>query len=356
MEVVSFLAVAVGIGALISLHELGHLWSARRSGIAVLRFSVGVGPVLWARWIGKTKYQICMYPVAGFVELVDGTDGEAKLADRLREEGCPERDIPYFLNPKVWHSSATEWQRLKLAAAGPIVNFAVGFLLLFAFLAIFGTPSPAKELRVAFTQPGQPAHTAGLRSGDTIVGLNGKEVTSIADVVPTIERNEFLVLDVVRDGQPRRVEVQPVGGKIGFGEVWGSTPIGIGAAFVQAFHLVESMSTQQAVAIGGLFTGQTKLFSLQSVIGATQVGGMTAQNCDGGYLMVLAGISIGLGIVNLFPIPVLDGFTIVVSTVRMIHPKILPQSAEKFMRLAWGMCLFGLIALLMARDLFLLFV
>ena len=169
----TILAFAVCLGSLITIHELGHYLVARWCGVKVLRFSVGMGKVVWSRRFGpdQTEWAISALPLGGYVKMLDAREGD--LASIPKEDLARE-----FTRQNVW-------KRIAIVAAGPLANFLVA-IVLFAGLYMHGVQEPASKISVR-APAGQdadrtPAAIAGLRSGDRITAVNGEPVSAWSEL------------------------------------------------------------------------------------------------------------------------------------------------------------------------------
>ncbi len=159
----NILAVIVVLGLLVTFHEFGHFWVARRCGVKVLRFSVGFGKPLWSRVDRHgTEYAIAAIPLGGYVKMLDE-----------REAPVPEEQLDQAFNRK------TVWQRIAIVAAGPIANF---LLAIVAYWALFVAGTTVVSPMVGSVAPDSPAAEAGLANGDEIVAIQGDEMRSWEDV------------------------------------------------------------------------------------------------------------------------------------------------------------------------------
>lgn len=179
------LAFALVIGVLVVIHELGHYLVARWCGVKVLRFSVGMGKVIWSRRFGpdQTEWALSAIPLGGYVKMLDARDeeaGEIRPQDAARE----------FTRQPVG-------KRIAIVAAGPLANFLLAIVIL-AGLYVHGMPEPASRVAVA---PDSPAAVAGLRSGDRITAVNGAPVRSWGEL-------RWELLEAAMAGKPARVELQ----------------------------------------------------------------------------------------------------------------------------------------------------
>ncbi|MES2832187.1 MAG: RIP metalloprotease RseP [Pseudomonadota bacterium] len=163
----TLLAFFVVIGVLIIVHELGHYWIARWCGVKVLRFSVGMGKVVYSRRIGpdQTEWALSMLPFGGYVKMLDARDQD--LA------GLPESDL------KREFTRQNVWKRIAIVAAGPIANFLLA-IALFSGLFMHGIPEPIPKLRAMATD--SVAYQAGLRGGETITAVNGEPIRIWSDL------------------------------------------------------------------------------------------------------------------------------------------------------------------------------
>lgn len=188
MELLSTVAAfIVVIGVLVIIHELGHYWVARWCGVKVLRFSVGLGKVIWSRRVGpdQTEWAISMLPLGGYVKMLDAREsdvGELNDADAARE----------FTRQPVL-------KRMVIVAAGPLANFLLA-IALFAALYSYGVPEPVSQVRVT---AGSMADTAGMRTGDTVTAVNGETVVAWSEM-------RWKLLQSAIAGQPARIDLARV--------------------------------------------------------------------------------------------------------------------------------------------------
>ncbi len=193
--VIKTLAFVFVFGLLVVFHEFGHYIVARWMGVRVLSFSVGFGPVLWARTRGHTEYALRALPLGGYVRML-GDDPTAPVDDEIA------RDPESFHNKPVW-------RRMLIVVAGPVFNFILPLVVLFVAALIFD--GRLLSARVGTPIAGGPAASAGLLPGDLIVRVAGRDVTTFDDLVREIGKraDQPTLLDIDRDGKPVQVTVTP---------------------------------------------------------------------------------------------------------------------------------------------------
>jgi len=332
------IAVVVVLVGLIFFHELGHFAVARGLGMGVSTFSLGFGPKILKYRKGKTEYALSLVPLGGYVALVGESDP---------------KDIPEGFTEAESFALRPAWQRLLVVAAGPAANIILAWLLCWALALGWGTPILLPQVG-AVVQNG-PADKAGIQPGDTIVSINGVAVANWQVMADAISQSDGKTLEVTlsrpdmapqADTQTKDDEVaQPEQGmiisveltpersirKTIFGEEESAWLIGIRNS--GAVRLERHGFAGAAVAGAGQtadmvsLTWQSFVKLAERVVPLDQVGGpimimqmVGKQAHEGlaGLLALAALISINLGILNLLPIPVLDGGQIVFCLWEMI--------------------------------------
>jgi len=301
----SIISAIIVLGILVFVHELGHFLLAKRLGVGVLTFSLGFGPKLIGKKIGETQYQISAVPLGGFVKLI----GENP------EEEVKEEDLPRsFSNQPIW-------KRAFIISAGPFFNFFLA-VVLFSTINLFGIPTfPSK---VGEISPGFPAEKAGLRKGDVILSIDGENVSKWEDLSKMIRnsKGKELSFKVKRDGEILEVKIIPQTSKTKnlFGEEVSIFMIGITPSdeiIVQKVSPWAALGKGLAQTWQGIKLTVVSIVKLiQRVIPAKTIGGpimiaqLAGEQAKRGLLSLLlfmAILSINLGVINLFPIPILDG-------------------------------------------------
>jgi regulator of sigma E protease len=385
---VRYLIPILGLLLLVFIHELGHFVAAKRTGMRALRFFIGFPPALVSRRFGDTEYGIGAIPLGGFVKIpgmlrpepsdlwaIDdildrreslGTeeasaigiardeiarlisagdiDGAAERAAALQEqidqsEGLTERDrrrADKCLNRLIESSDPRGYwrsrprNRLIVIAAGPLTNIVVAYLML-VVLAATGLPQPSKAIPVvAGIEKGFPAEKAGLRTGDRIVSVDGRRVTSFEQLRDMIGNSGATPLDIVveRDGAP--VALPPVRSVESDGRrIIGFIPDAKATtSSVPAWRAPIEGGSQVWGMISGTFTGirSQGASSISSPVGIVQVSADVADIGAPYYLWLLAYISLSLGILNLLPFLPLDGGHILLLAVERVRGRMLSRA------------------------------
>jgi regulator of sigma E protease len=300
----SIVAAVVGLGVLIVFHEFGHFLLAKLSGVGVLTFSVGFGPKLWVKKKGETEYALSAFPLGGYVKMVgEDPEEEVKAVDIERSFA---------------HKSLLT--RTAIVAAGPGFNLLLAVFLLMLVFLFYGVPVLSNL--VGAVEPESPAAQAGIQKGDRIVAVDGQAVTAWEDLSSAIKRSagETLVLRVQRGDQELTVTVQPRKKEVKniFGELKEDWMIGIGSqvsiekgdpglAISKAFVQTYEYSKLTLVGLYKMITREVSPRNLGGPILIAQLAGQQAQEGVGSFLAFLAVLSINLGVLNLLPVPVLDG-------------------------------------------------
>jgi regulator of sigma E protease len=363
------LVFLVMISVLIVLHEFGHFIVARRNGVRVNDFALGMGPTLlrWTSPRSGTNYLLNLLPIGGycamkgedgktseaeqqrqFRDTIDGVSGAAPGTPGVSTSGVallPERSLVGGPQPTIVvglreddnFQAKRPLQRLAIVVAGPIMNFIVALVLLVVSYAGLGIPAPTTT--VGALSPGKPAALAGLRTGDKIVAVNDVPITDGTALVASIQKSlgKPLRLTYLRGATRQTVTLTPVAGPdgaghtvgiIGFVKVMATQRVAFGMALARSTEDFAAIWASTFGALGGLFTHPAATAGqLHGVVGMASVSGEVQDAGWGAYLSFAALISISLGIFNLLPIPALDGGRGVFIIAEMLRGK--PVDPEK---------------------------
>ncbi len=342
----SLLSFILVLGVLIFVHEFGHFLFAKLFGVRVLKFSLGFGNKVIGRKWGDTEYLISAFPLGGYVKMFGEQQGE-----EVSEE---DKTISFSHKPV--------WQRFGIVFGGPLFNLLFAVLLFFAIFSIAGLPEPVDNTLVGQVSTGSAAEKAGLQVNDVILSIDGQETTSWMQVSEMIKNSNGQEVELVinRDGNRMKIKAVPVMEKIKnlFGEDVGERYL-LGITRSDEVHyraagIVESAKAafiQTWNLIYLTIMGIVKI--VQRVIPATELGGpiriaeIAGQQLEAGWMNLLyfmGLLSVNLGILNLLPIPVLDGGHLVFLSVEGIRRKPLSDRVMEVSQKA-GIALLGTLML-----------
>jgi regulator of sigma E protease len=309
----------VVLGVLIFFHELGHFLAAKYFGVKVLKFSLGFGPKLLGKQVGETEYLISTLPLGGYVKML------GENADEEEEPLSPEDEERSFSNKHVA-------KRIAIVAAGPIFNLLLALLIFCGFYMVAGVHVMTTE--IGQVREDSPASRAGFLKGDIIVSVDGRATENWPQIKEIIQGNT---------GQPIKVTVKRGNATFGltvvpeisvtqniFGEEIQSPLIGIVAAgtfekmdpgplgaVAEGFRKTWEITELTCLTIVKLIQ---RVIPIETVGGPILIGQMTGQLAQENWVHLIpftAVISINLGILNLLPIPVLDGGFIVLLLIEL---------------------------------------
>ena len=305
------------ITPIIFFHELGHFLVARACGVRIDTFSIGFGPAItsWHDRYG-TRWKIAWVPLGGYVKFF-GDDNAASIPDREQLEQLTdnERQVAFPLKAL--------WQRALIVAAGPVANFILAIVILTAFLMAFGTYVAAPQ--VGRVVPGSPAAAAGFQVDDTILTVNGSSVSEFADIPALVwdQAGQTLAVQVKRGPRELLLHVTPKltvknlpGGPQKVGQLgieapppsqWKHVGYGFFPAVGEACNETWSVVATTFGELSRIFSGRGNANQTMGVIGIAKLSGDVAAVSWLSLFRLAALISISIGLVNLFPIPILDG-------------------------------------------------
>lgn len=308
------LAIVAGIILMVMLHEAGHYWAAKKSGMKVTEFFLGFGPRLWSFQRGETEYGVKALPLGGYVRIIGMNNTE---------------EVDPVDEPRTYRQGRYR-NRLMVVLAGVTVNFIIAFLLFGAVLVGHGLAAPSTT--VYSVSPDTAAHVAGLQRGDTILAVAGQKVGSWDELKSAIEAraDQDTTFTVERDGQT--VELTAVVGSRDGQGFLGVSPdsqfekVGVLEAFPKTLTTMKDMTVGTGEALGRLFspsgvTQYSKNFTSEapkagstadlerprSLIGIVDQGSTIVDNNVWALMWLLGGISLILALFNLIPLPPFDG-------------------------------------------------
>jgi regulator of sigma E protease len=337
------IALAVlGIGMLIAWHELGHYAVARLLGMRVLKYSIGFGPKLFGFKHKDIEYQIAALPLGGFVQI----KGMSAL-----EEGAEEDPKSFINRPR--------WARFLVLGAGPGFNYAMAAVLMFVYIWAWPSPLPdAYTLEITEVSAASAAEEAGLVSGDLISKVDGAPASSLGDLKRAViaKNGEPLTLELVgKDGSAgRSVTLAPRANKdgallIGVGAATRYPRVGVVDTAVASVNFCFTETERTLSAFGALFRREPGV-DVGSPVAI--VADMKSRIASGlrSFIFILAMLSVNLGLLNLLPVPSLDGIKMLFLAGEGLARRDLNAKFQVYVNAVGLLALLGLMVVLMARD------
>ncbi len=327
-------------------HEFGHFIVAKKNGIHVVEFFIGMGPVLFSFVKGDTKYSLKLFPIGGAC-LFEGEDGLEKEKGEFSEKAFP---------------NAPVWVRFATIFAGPLFNFLTAYIMALIIVSVCGSTIP----QIQKVYEGSAAEAAGLAEGDLITEINGKPIHLGEEVRLTTQLNtkgETLTITYERNGEENRAAVKPVydesDGRYYMGIATGQyLDCNVPQTFQYAFYTMEFYVKATYKSLGMLVTGQLSKDDVSGPVGLVKTvddvydvtkayGALTvAVN----MLDIALLLSVNLGIINLLPLPALDGGRLVFLLIEAIRGKPVPPEKEGIVHLAGMAALMVLMVVVLFND------
>lgn len=338
ISLVSFLFVFTFIAL---IHEFGHLILAKRAGIRVFEFGVGFGPRLAYCRFHDTIYSLNLIPILAFVRIAGEGDSD-------EDNTCPESER---------YQAKSVSQKFKTIVAGPLMNILGALLLLAVLFTFVGIPSGASN-EIGSVNPGSPAEKAGLKPGDRLLAIDGVAYPKMDEAIRQIHQNNgasIRLLLLRQDKQLELVATPKYNSKMKVA-LLGFSPKPLYQRtnpFSAIFHAclqTVSMVIVTAVIVFHLFTGSVSIADLAGPVGIAQITGKYAQSGLISLIYFTSFISVNIGVLNLLPLPALDGGRLVFVIIEAIRRKPLPIDVENKINY-WGMiALLSLMALITFQD------
>ncbi len=324
-------SLIIVLGVLIFVHELGHFLFAKLFKVKVLKFSLGFGPKLFGKTVGETEYVVSALPLGGYVKMVGQGGDEYNIPEEQRHRAFSYKPV---------------WQRFLIVLAGPIFNLLLPVVLFFCLFFFMGLPESVDNTTIGMVTPDSAAEHAGLMVDDEIVKINGQDTDEWLDVLNIVKASEGgeLQLTINRGGLLLDIAVTPrvESAKNLFGEeVEKRYMIGImkdDQLIYKDAGLVEAISSSfQQTWMYLYLTVMSFVKLFQKVVPVTEVGGpiliaqMAGEQMRAGwinFIYFMSLLSVNLGVLNLLPIPVLDGGHLVFLTYESIMRKPMAERVQ----------------------------
>jgi len=332
--IVPFLIV---LTVLVFVHEMGHFWAARRVGVRIEVFSIGFGPELFG-WTDRamTRWKISLIPLGGYVKMFGDANAASQPAGDAERLTAEERAVAFpcqGLGARTW-----------IVAAGPLANFAFAIVLLAGLFATVGQPFTPPV--VGEVVPDSAAEAAGLRPGDRIVEMNGGAIERFEDIQRIVRprAEQELTMVVERDGERVNLTATPRLSKFtdNFGNRQEIGLLGIQRSRVdyvrhgpfealwRAGREVYNLSAGTLEAVGQMIVGSRSAEQLGGPIRIAQMSGTVAESGFVPVIWFMAVLSVNLGLINLFPIPMLDGGHLLFYGIEAVRGRPLGERAQEY--------------------------
>jgi regulator of sigma E protease len=323
---------------IVFVHEFGHFIVARWCNVDVEVFSIGFGREIFG-WQDRhgTRWKVCWLPLGGYVKFA----GDANAASLP----SPDRQVHGSAAPGDFHGKPV-WQRAAVVVAGPVANYLLAILIFFLTLTLIGIP--VNEPKVNALRPGGAAAAAGILPGDIIRKVNGEPTASFEDVQKIVapRAGQPLRIEVERDGRSVEMTVTPVETelksgnatvKIGLIGIERSTNAprrhmrqGVGDALEGALAKTWFVTSQSVLYVGRMLSGSEGTGQLAGPLGIAEMTGRAASMGIFEFLQIAAVLSVSIGLINLFPIPMLDGGHLLYYGIEAVRGRPLGQDAQEF--------------------------
>lgn len=359
----SLLAAILVFGLIILFHELGHFLLAKRGGICVVEFSLGMGPRLFSFTKGGTKYSLKLLPFGGSCMMLGEFDDSSEdTKEEKDKKNIEEREANFPGSVGLPFNDTSVWTRFSVIVAGPLFNFILAFICAFFVISYVGY-DPAEVYEIS---PGYPAEAAGMQPGDVITEINGKNIRIYRDILAytTFHQGEALNIQYTRDGQKLETTITPM-----FSEESNSYLMGISGGVYKKSESIFKTAQYSAYevrywinltfkSIGMILNRQV---SSDDIAGPVRIVSMinttVKESSEFGLMVVLVNLanmcvllSANLGIMNLLPIPALDGGRLVFILLEAVRGKPMDQEKEGMFHMAGMAVLMVLMVFILFND------
>ena len=350
---ITILSTIFVLGVLVFVHELGHFLAAKLFRIRVDRFSMGYHPRLIGKKIGDTDYCISLIPFGGYVKIAGMVD---ESFDEEQLQGPPQ---PWEFRSKPW------WQRMTVIFAGPLMNLVLALVIFIGMIYYYGVG----ELHAPVVNElleGKPAAEAGLLPGDRITAIDDQKISSWEDMVNIIREspNQILHLTWMRGDSVLSGDVVPAAesvldtktgemievGQIGISGLVEFRKAGVFEGIQMGAERLYDLTKMIFLSLGRLITGKESVKNLSGPVLIAKMAGESARSGWGSLIAFMAFLSLNLGIINLLPIPVLDGGHLLFLSIESIIRKELPVKAKLIIQQVGMFLLIALMVFVVYND------
>ncbi len=349
-----FLSFFLIINVIVFVHEYGHFQAARKMGVKVSTFSLGMGPKLFG-FEDKhgTQWIFSAFPIGGYVMMLGDGDASSMTEDKESLKGLSEEE-----KQKSFYAKSN-WAKIWIAFCGPFFNYIYAFVVIVCMSLFYGLPN--YEPVVSFVKSNSPAELSGIKAGDKVLRIDDKKVEKFRDIsigIVCSDKDE-VNFTIERDGVIRNITVKPEIKETK--KPWGTTkktkvvgigrgdPVYIKSGLLGSIKIALKDCWDTTVEMCGifsrLFSGKTSIDNFGGIVQMTKVAGDLSKSGNFAQLiMFTVMLSLNLGFINLFPLPVLDGGRIFICFVEEIIGKKLNEKLQEYLMVA---CMIFLIFLML---------
>ncbi|MEG0324905.1 MAG: M50 family metallopeptidase [Cellulosilyticaceae bacterium] len=336
--IAKILMIVLMFALIVLIHEWGHYIAAKKMGVRVNEFAIGMGPKLWSKQKGETLYSIRALPIGGFCAM-EGEGGESDSAGSM--------------------TSKSPIQRFIIFVAGAAMNFLLAWLLLTLFIGYRGYGTNKVEI----VQPNMPAAAAGLQVGDTILAVDNAKVKDLEDITSLLNDSQKTYTFSIRaaNGESKILTIKPIiieDGSAKFGFIAEKSHSNVlrmvKDGLISTFTLIEQVFT----GFIQIITGQVAMTDLAGIVGVVQVSSDVWNEAIQYSLMdaimqmvyISALLSANLAVLNLLPLPALDGGRIVFTLIELVRGKPVSPEKEGMVHTIGFIMLMGLMVVVLYND------
>lgn len=351
------IATIIVLGILVFVHELGHFLAAKATGIRVETFSLGFPPKIVCKKWGETEYCLSWIPLGGYVKL-------SGMIDESMDDSWTNSP------PNSWEYRAKPgWVKVLVSSAGVLMNLLLAVIIFSVLTFQNGIAVSSGEPVIGAVVEEMPAYEAGIEEGDRVLAVNGQPVETWEEMTQLIRNaaEKEITIEVLRDGEAIPLLVTPVlqqtliedelkmVGMVGISAEYSMRKAGFFESIGYGFKNTGYWLKLTVKSLAMLFTGQESLKNIGGPIMIAQLAGESAKTGAGALFGFIAIISVNLALINILPIPALDGGHIVVAVTESIIRRELALKTKIRIQQAGMALLFALIALVLINDVFRLF-
>jgi regulator of sigma E protease len=354
--IIATLSFLLVILIMVFIHEWGHFYVARLCGVKVDTFAIGFGKTIWSKFDSKgTEWKINILPFGGYVKMF-GDLGPASSPDdeKIQSMSQEEKNVSFFHKPL--------WQKALIVFAGPLMNYLLAFVVMVVIVATYGEKTFSNK--IAALEENGPAAEAGIIVGDIIDKVNGQKVYNmiqVKEIIGKSREDHQVAVKIVRDGNELNFELQPKKTLLKSGEV--TYRIGVVPSEETIYYsLTDAIANgyNKIILLNGLIidglislvTGNSSIDELGGPIKIAQISGEAAKHGIESFLTLLVLLSLNLGLMNLLPIPGLDGGHLMYYSINAIFGRPLSIKIQEMGIKIGFILLIGLLIFVTYNDIF----